>query len=122
MWESVNVQLMRSAIVGAGYPASFHARAIRKLKDVELIGVCDTSIGSARALASSWGIPEAFNSLDAMLRNQRLDVVHVLAPLISTTQSHGRSFSLERTCFLKNRCAPQLRKPTTCSGLRMIVH
>ena len=74
------MQLMRSAIVGAGYIASFHARAIRKLKDVELIGVCDTNIGSARALASNWEIPEAFNSLDAMLRNQRLDAVHVLAP------------------------------------------
>ena len=70
----------RVAIVGTGYIASFHARAIRGVKDVELASVCDTNFGGAQAFASNWGVPEAFGSLDAMLRNQRLDAVHVLAP------------------------------------------
>jgi len=70
----------RVAIVGTGYIASFHARAIRGVKDVELASVCDTNLGGAQAFASNWGVPEAFGSLDAMLRSQRLDAVHVLAP------------------------------------------
>ena len=51
---------IKVAIAGTGYIASFHARAIRGLKDVELVGVCDTSLSSAQAFASNWGVPEAF--------------------------------------------------------------
>ena len=50
---------IKVAIAGTGYIASFHARAIRGLKDVELVGVCDTSLSSAQAFASNWGVPEA---------------------------------------------------------------
>jgi predicted dehydrogenase/nucleoside-diphosphate-sugar epimerase len=71
---------LRVGIVGTGYIASFHARAIGRLKDAKLASVCDTNIDSAHTFAANWGVPEAFGSLDAMLRDQRLDAVHVLVP------------------------------------------
>jgi predicted dehydrogenase/nucleoside-diphosphate-sugar epimerase len=70
----------RAAIVGTGYIAGFHARAIRLVKSAELVAVCDTNLGSARSFAAHWGITAAFDTIESMLNSQRVDVVHVLTP------------------------------------------
>src|ERR1700690_2905775 len=71
---------IRAAIVGAGYIADFHARAIRQAEGVELVSVCDASLRSAEAFAAQWGISKVFNSLETMLQSEQLDSVHVLVP------------------------------------------
>ena len=70
---------IRAAIVGAGYIADFHARAIKAAHGVELAAVCDVNATAVEAFAGSWGVP-AYTSLETMLAEQRLDVVHVLVP------------------------------------------
>src|ERR1700733_5033224 len=78
--ERYKVQPIRAAIVGTGYIASFHARAIRGVKGVELVSVCDANLSSAQSFAEDWGVTAVFDSLESMLHNQRVDTVHVLAP------------------------------------------
>src|SRR5262249_27346702 len=73
-------QPVRAAILGAGYIADFHARAIRAVKGVELVSVCDVSLKTAESFAARWDIAAAFDSIESMLRSQELDVVHVLVP------------------------------------------
>ncbi len=73
-------QSIRTGIVGTGYIAEFHARAIAALKGVELVCVCDANLASAQAFATAWNVPASFDSLESMLRIERLDCVHVLAP------------------------------------------
>ena len=73
-------RLIRAAIVGTGYIAEFHARAIQPLEDVGLVGVCDPNLKSAESFARSWAVPRAFDSLKSMLANQKIDCVHLLAP------------------------------------------
>jgi nucleoside-diphosphate-sugar epimerase/predicted dehydrogenase len=70
---------MRAAIVGTGYIADFHARAIRSAAGVDLVAVCDANGTVAKAFGASWGVP-AYASLDAMLAEQRINVLHVLVP------------------------------------------
>ena len=62
---------IRVAIVGAGYIADLHARAIETLDGVNLVGICDTNPRSAQAFAARWNVPAIFNSLefDACERN-----------------------------------------------------
>src|SRR5947209_8381825 len=71
---------IRAAIVGTGYIAEFHARAIRVIDGVELVSVCDSNSRSANAFAADWHVSTAFDSLETMLHNQQLDCIHVLAP------------------------------------------
>jgi predicted dehydrogenase/nucleoside-diphosphate-sugar epimerase len=71
---------IRAGIVGTGYIAEFHARAIQGIAGVELVGVCDTNPRSAQAFAANWSVPAAFDSLESMLNAQQLDCVHVLTP------------------------------------------
>lgn len=70
----------RAAIVGAGYIAEFHASAIRALPQVELVAICDANLQRAKSFAAEWAISAAFDSVQAMLGDQCIDVVHVLTP------------------------------------------
>src|SRR5262245_19375517 len=81
---------IRTAIVGTGYIAAFHARAIRQLEGLDLVSVCDANLSSARSFAAKWGIPAAFDSLELMLRDQQLDCVHLLV-------APDQHYSLART-------------------------
>ena len=93
---------IRAAIVGTGYIAEFHARAIQNLDGVELACVCDTNLRSAKTFASAWKVPSAYDSLEAMLRDQRLDVIHILVPpdrhhsLAKTALQSGAHVFLEK--------------------------
>lgn len=71
---------IRSAIVGTGYIAEFHAKAVKRIKGADLVAVCDPNLGRAQTFAASWNVPSAFASLEAMLQKERLDAVHVLTP------------------------------------------
>src|ERR1700690_2949968 len=75
-----SMQTVRAAIVGTGYIADFHARAIRNIKDVELVGVCDANLKSAQAFAATWGVPAVFTTLEAMLNALQLNSLHILVP------------------------------------------
>ncbi|HKH27745.1 MAG TPA: Gfo/Idh/MocA family oxidoreductase, partial [Sphingomicrobium sp.] len=92
---------IRAAIVGAGYIADFHARAIKAAHAVELAAVCDVNATAVEAFAKSWGVP-AYTSLEAMLSEQCLDVVHVLVPpdlhhkIAKTALEAGVSVLLEK--------------------------
>src|SRR5262249_44866043 len=70
----------RAGIVGTGYIAEFHARAIRSLPNVELVSVCDANLRSAQSFAAAWSILSAHDSLEVMLRDEKLDAIHVLVP------------------------------------------
>lgn len=48
-------QPVRAAILGTGYFADFHARAIRYLEGVELVGVCDANLRSTQSFAANRG-------------------------------------------------------------------
>jgi len=69
----------RVGLVGAGYVAEFHVKALRRLPQVQLVGVTDLDPERARAFAKQFGIATTYPSLEAMAK-AGLDVVHVLTP------------------------------------------
>jgi nucleoside-diphosphate-sugar epimerase/predicted dehydrogenase len=70
----------RVAILGAGYISEFHIAAIRRMPDAELVAICDLNEAVAQQTATSFGIPKVYASLEVMLSEEKLDVVHVLTP------------------------------------------
>ena len=55
---------IRTALIGAGYIADWHAEGLKMTPGVELTAVCDLSKGAAEALAGAHGA-QAFGDLDA---------------------------------------------------------
>lgn len=78
--RSTNRPRRKVALVGAGYIADYHARALRALDDVELVGICDLARARAERFAAQHGIGGVFADLGAMLGELSPDAVHVLTP------------------------------------------
>lgn len=73
---------LRAAVVGVGYLGRFHAQKYAALSDqVELVGVCDTQIESAKKVAEELKT-KAFGSIDELIG--KID----LATVATTTTMH----------------------------------
>ncbi|MBZ5619355.1 MAG: NAD-dependent epimerase/dehydratase family protein [Acidobacteriia bacterium] len=73
------IKRVKVGLVGAGYVSAYHARALRSLPFVEMVGIADPDEIRAQALATRFGIPSAYPSLEAMAEAQP-HVIHVLTP------------------------------------------
>ena len=71
--------MVRVALVGAGYVSTYHARALRSLPFVEIVGLADPDQARAEKLAGQFKIPAIYPSLEAMA-DARPEVVHILTP------------------------------------------
>jgi len=67
---------LRAAVVGTGFIGVVHVEALRRL-GVEVTGVVGSSPERARGKP---GLPEPYESLEAMLADERVDVVHLTTP------------------------------------------
>jgi len=70
---------LRVAIVGAGYVATHHLAALKRLDFVDVIGICDSNLAAAQALAQRFNVPAAVASL-AELKQASPNAVYVLTP------------------------------------------
>src|SRR3954469_21966850 len=70
---------MRAAVVGTGFIGVVHVEALRRL-GVEVCGVVGSSPERAREKARTAGLPEPYESFEAMLVDDRVDVVHLTSP------------------------------------------
>jgi len=73
--------ILRIGLIGGGAIVQVaHLPVLRKLKGVEVMAICDTDLPKARAMASRFGIPEAFDDIEDVLRTDGLDAVVVCTP------------------------------------------
>lgn len=118
---------IRAAIVGTGYIADFHARALQNADVVVLVAVCDANATVAQAFAASRGIP-AYASLETMLAEQRVDALHVLVPpdlhypLAKTALEAGVHVLLEKPMCVSSEETKELLDLATAKGLTVGVN
>lgn len=70
---------LRVGIVGCGMISRNHLEAFAALDAAEVVGVCDTDLGRAQATAAAWVVPNAVDSVAALLA-LGLDIVSVCTP------------------------------------------
>lgn len=70
---------LRVAVVGAGYVATHHLAALSRLEFVEVVGLCDSNLPAAEALAQRFKIGKIAATL-ADLADAKPNVVYVLTP------------------------------------------
>ena len=72
---------LRIALIGAGQIAQVtHIPNFRKMEDVQIVGICDKRMESAKAAADRWGIPDYFEDHIAMIEAVKPDAVTVCVP------------------------------------------
>jgi predicted dehydrogenase len=70
---------VRAAIVGGGFMAEVHSRAIRAAR-AEVAGVVSSTPQRSASAAERLGATRAYDALDQLLADDAIDVVHVTTP------------------------------------------
>jgi predicted dehydrogenase len=70
---------IKAAIVGTGFIGPAHLEALRRLPNVEVVGLCEVNLELAQAKAATLGIPNAY-TFEEMLTVQEIEVVHICTP------------------------------------------
>ena len=68
-----------AAVVGTGFIGVVHVEALRRL-GVQVHGVVGSTHERAEARSRELGLPPAYASFEAMLDDERVEVVHVTSP------------------------------------------
>ena len=97
--------MLSVAIVGCGKIADAHASQIQRIRDCEIVGVCDYEPLMAQQLFDRFPVRRWFTDLDALLQVARPDVVHVTTPPIS-------HYPIAMRC-LEHGCHVYVEKPFT---------
>lgn len=75
----MSARSLAAAVVGTGFIGLVHVEALRRL-GIHVTGVVGSSPQRGAEKAEQYGLPTAYESLDAMLADDRVDVVHIASP------------------------------------------
>ncbi len=68
-------------VIGAGAIAQVaHLVVLKKHEGVEIVGLCDTDVAKAQALATRFGVPDVYDDIEDLLRYCRADAIVVCTP------------------------------------------
>ncbi|MDZ4390671.1 MAG: Gfo/Idh/MocA family oxidoreductase [Gemmatimonadales bacterium] len=88
------------AIVGAGYMATEHAKALAALPGVEIVGVCGRTPAKAQALAEAYGV-SSYATVDELYRTTQADAVVVTVNELSMREICLQAFQHPWVCLLE---------------------
>ena len=71
---------MKAAIIGCGFVAPAHISCLQRLRGIEIVGVADIDIATARKVAEAFRIPKAFADIRSLLVETTPEVIHLLTP------------------------------------------
>jgi predicted dehydrogenase len=72
---------LKVGIVGGGAIAQVaHLPVLKKMRSVEVQAICDTDLPKARAVADRFGVKDAFDDIEELLRYEALDAVVICSP------------------------------------------
>jgi predicted dehydrogenase len=75
---------MNIGIVGCGMVSREHLRALKRLKAVKVVALCDNNERTLTATSKEWGIKACYTDINKMLDSEKLNIVSILTP----PQSH----------------------------------
>ncbi|HEY7682867.1 MAG TPA: Gfo/Idh/MocA family oxidoreductase [Gemmatimonadales bacterium] len=106
---------LKLGVIGAGAITQVaHLPVLRKLKGVEVLAICDPDLPKARALASRYGVRDAFTDIEELLEYEQLDAVaictpnHLHEPHVLASLSAGLHVLVERPLALSTAGAQRL--------------
>ena len=71
---------LKIGIVGCGLVARTHISAIRRIRNAELVAICDVNQGLAEEMAGRFNLGSYYAGLPELLSAAEVDVVHVTTP------------------------------------------
>ncbi len=111
------VDRLRLGVIGAGAVTQVgHLPALKRIREIDVVGICDNDLPKARALADRFGVPDAFSDISELLEYESLDGVlictpsHLHEPHIQAALASGLHIFVERPLALTSAGAAKLAK------------
>lgn len=108
---------LRLGIVGAGAIAQVgHLPVLKRVKEIQVIGICDNDRPKARTLADRFGVPDVYGDIEELLEYDALDAVLICTPnhlhesQIQAAIAAGVHVFVERPLALTSAGAQRLAK------------
>ncbi len=73
-------ETIRVGVVGAGFGATVHVPALRRVPGVDVAAICSAHAGRAKEAASDLDIPASFSDYRAMFESGTIDAVTIASP------------------------------------------
>jgi predicted dehydrogenase len=110
-----------AAVIGSGFIGTVHIEALRRI-GVQLHGLLETTPEQGAARAAALGVPRAYASLDELLADDRVEVVHVTSPNhlhfehASAILAAGRHVICEKPLAMTSAQSAELVRLATAAG------
>ncbi len=111
-----------AAVIGTGFIGTVHVEALRRI-GVQVRGVLGSTPERGAARADAMGVPRAYDSLDDLLADSTIDVVHVTSPndlhvpQAKAILAAGRHVICEKPLAMTAEDSAELVELATASGL-----
>lgn len=69
---------LRFAVIGTGFWSNFQIAAWKELEGIELVAVCNRTRQRAEEIATKFGVPMVYDSVDELLEKETLDFVDII--------------------------------------------
>jgi predicted dehydrogenase len=118
-------RMLRVAIVGCGKIADAHVAQIQRIKDCEIVAVCDREFLMARQLCDRFPVKQHFTDLTELLPSAQPDVVHITTPpeghfeLAKLCLEHGANVYVEKPFTVYAHEAQKLIDLAEKKGLKL---
>ena len=108
---------LRLGVVGAGAVTQVgHLPALKRVKEIEVVGICDTDLPKARALADRFGIPDAYTDIEELVEYEE-----GLDGLLICTPSHLHESHIQAALAAKLHVFVERPMALTSAGAQKLV-
>jgi predicted dehydrogenase len=76
------MNIIHAAVIGMGYIGASHIEAIRRIGFGSIDAVTDMNLSLARKKAAEYNIPKCYDSIEELLDDKNITVVHNCTPRI----------------------------------------
>ena len=110
-----------AAVIGSGFIGTVHIEALRRI-GVPIVGLLETTPELGAERAAALGVAKAYGSLDELLADERVEVVHVTSPNhlhfehASAVLAAGRNIVCEKPLAITSAQSGELVKRAMASG------
>ncbi|MGR3483724.1 MAG: Gfo/Idh/MocA family protein [Paracoccaceae bacterium] len=119
---STDPRPLTAAVIGTGFIGGVHARALRR-NGVRVAGVLGSSPERGARGAAAMGVDHAYPSLDALLADASVDIVHVTSPNhahydhVRAVIDAGKHVICEKPLAMTSRQSAEMVRLAQASGL-----
>jgi predicted dehydrogenase len=127
MPRELTKQTIGVGVAGTGFIGPAHIEALRR-NGIRVLGLAESTPALAKEKAAALGIPRSYGSLDEMLKDPEIDVVHLAtpnylhAPHAMATLTAGKHVICEKPLALNTQQSGELVKLAAEKGLVNVVN